>query len=217
MKNLKKRSLSLLLLLTMVVTLTGCNQFDATAYIKACLDANTHGEFEEYAKITNSDVDSIKTQYESLLDEEISYLSAYKATDEQKAKFRELFANIYKSFKYEVGEATKNSDGTYSVPVTTYKLMVFKDVMSEGETYITDYVTEQTEAGKSLTEEDLYPVIIDFMYETMSKNFEAAEYGDAVSVDVTVGPMNGNSKVYGISQTELQSLLENFIDLENAQ
>ena len=95
--------------------------------------------------------------------------------------------------------------------------MVFKDVMSEGETYITDYVTEQTEAGKSLTEEDLYPVIIDFMYETMSKNFEAAEYGDAVSVDVTVGPMNGNSKVYGISQTELQSLLENFIDLENAQ
>lgn len=217
MKNLKRNSLSLLLLLTMVVTLTGCNQFDATAYIKACLDANTHGEFEEYAQITNSDVETIKTQYEKLLDDEISYLDQYHATDEQKTKFRELFTSIYKSFKYEVGEATKNSDGTFSVPVTTYKLMVFKDVMSQGETYITDYVTEQTKAGKSLTEEDLYPVIIDFMYDTMSKNYEAAEYGDAVSVNVTVGPMSGNSKVYGISQTELQSLLENFIDLENAQ
>lgn len=217
MKNLKKCTVTILLLFTMTITLTGCGSFDASAYIKACLDANTHGEFEEYAQITNNEAADIEAQYNSLLDSEISYLDSYNASPEQKAKFRELFINIYKSFRYEVGEATKNDDNTYTVPVTTYKLMIFKDMMSEGEAYITDYVKKETDAGKSPSENELYTVIIDFMYDTLSKNFDAAEYGEPVTVNVTVAPINGNSNLYGVTETELQSLLENFIDMENAQ
>lgn len=217
MKSFKKCFLSGLLLFTMMITLTGCGTFDASGYIKACLDANTHGEFEEYAKITKTSVEDITKQYNDLLDEEISYLDSYQATEEQKTKFRELFVNIYKAFKYEVGEATKNDDGSYTVPVTTYKLMVFKDVMDEGEAYITDYATKQVNAGKNVSESDLYPVVIDFMYDTLSKNYEAAEYGEPATTNVTVSPVDGNSNMYGVSETELHSLLETMIDMENAQ
>ena len=44
--NAKKLSIFLLFILVTACAVTGCTpSFDASTYIKACLDANTHGEF----------------------------------------------------------------------------------------------------------------------------------------------------------------------------
>lgn len=209
---------TLLFVLLTACMLTGCSvKFDASGYIKACLDANTHGEFAAYAEITKVPEEDIKANYDKLIDKEISYLSAYNLSEEKTADFRKLFIDIYKSFKYEVGEATKNDDGSYSVPVTTYKLIIFKDFMKEGETFITDYCNKEIEAGKTPTESELYPIVADFMYDYLAKNLEAAEYAEAVTTNVTVAPTADNKKVFTISDAELQSLLNSMIDLENAQ
>ena len=218
MKNLKKRTVTILLLFTMTITLTGCGaDFDASGYITACLDANAHGEFAAYAEITQTSEDEVAKMYNDMLDQEISYLDAYNISDEKKESFRQLFVELYKNFKYEVGEAVKNDDGSFSVPVTTYKLMVFKDIMAEGETYMTDYVQQEIDAGRTPTEADIYGVAVDFMYDSISKNLKALEYDEPVTTNVTVGPTSSDSKIYSISQTDLQSLLESMVDIENAQ
>lgn len=218
MKSTKKHSILFLLTAMIMCFVTGCGaDFDASGYITACLDANAHGEFAAYAEITQSSEDEVAQMYNNMLDQEIAYLDAYNISDEKKESFRQLFVKLYKNFKYEVGEAVKNDDGSFSVPVTTYKLMVFKDIMTEGETYMTDYVQQEIDAGRTLSEEDIYGIAVDFMYDSISKNLETLEYDDPITTNVTVGPTSSDSKVYSISQTELQSLLESMVDIENAQ
>lgn len=214
---MKKVTTFMIMIFATACLLTGCGNFDASGYIKACLDANTHGEFAAYAEITQSEEADIEKQFTDLMEQEISFLDSYNATEEQKDQYRELFTNIYKNFKYEVGEAVANDDDTYTVPVTTYKLTVFGNILADSETYITDYVKEQTEAGADITEDDLYPVIIDYMYSYLSDNYQKLEYAEAVTVDVTVAPTDSSKKVYSLDTAELQSLLESMIDTENAQ
>lgn len=218
MKSTKKLSILFLFTCMLACFTTGCSfNFDASGYVQACLDANAHGEFTAYAEITGTTVEEVEQLYNNMLNQEISYLDAYNISDAKKAEFRELFVTLYKNFKYEVGEAVKNDDGSYSVPVTTYKLMVFNDIMSEGETYMTDYVQQEMDAGRTPTEDEIYAVAVDYMYDTISKNLESLEYADPVTTNISVAPTTSNSKVYSMDQTELQNLLESMIDLENAQ
>lgn len=217
--NAKKLSIFLLFILVTACTVTGCTpSFDASAYIKACLDANTHGEFAEYADITKTSVEEVEALYNKGIDTEISYLDSYNISDEKREEFRALFVDIYKSFKYEVGEAVRNDDDSYSVPVTTYKLQIFKDIMSEGEAYLTDYAQKEVDAGRTPTQEQLEEEALNYMYDTMKANLGALEYGEAVTITVTVSPSQQNSQtVYSVGQADLQTLLESFIDIENAQ
>ena len=57
-----------------------------------------------------------------------------------------------------------------------------------------------------------------FMYDSMKANLDALEYAEPVTTNVTVSPSKqGSQTIYSISTTELQSLLQTFIDMENAQ
>lgn len=222
MKRTITRKLSILLLFAMTAAfyVTGCTMtdFDASGYIKACLDANTHGEFAEYADITKTSVEEVEALYNQNIDTEISYLDSYNISEEKKEEFRTLFIDIYKNFKYEVGEATRNEDDSYSVPVTTYKLQIFKDIMTEGETYLTDYAQKEVDAGRTPTQEQLEEEALNYMFDTMKANLAALEYAEPVTITVTVSPSKqGSQTVYTVVQTDLQSLLESLIDIENAQ
>lgn len=221
MKRARTKKLSILLLFTLLTAciITGCTpNFDASGYIKACLDANTHGEFAEYADITKTSVEEVESLYNQGIDTEISYLDSYNISEEKKAEFRALFVDIYKNFKYEVGEATKNDDASYSVPVTTYKLQIFKDIMSEGEAYLTDYAQKEVDAGRTPTQAQLEEEAMNYMYNTMKANLDALEYAEPVTITVTVSPSQQSSQtVYSVGQADLQTLLESFIDIENAQ
>lgn len=219
MKSKKKKSLSFIFTGMLLGMLAGCSlfTFDASGYVKACLDANAHGEFAAYAEMTGYTPEEVEQQYNDLMDQEISYLDSYNASDETKQKFRDLFIRIYGQFKYEVGEATKNEDNTYSVPVTIYKLNVFQDVMDKGEDYITDYVQKEYDAGNTLSEDDLYQVVLDFMYDELSANLAKADYAEPETTTVLIAPTSEGSNIYTISTAELQDLLESMIDMENAQ
>lgn len=218
MKHTKKLSILFLFTCMIAAFTTGCGlDFDASGYVKACLDANAHGEFASYAEITNTPIETVEQQFNDRMEQEISYLDAYHLDEDRKNKFRDLFINMYGSFKYEVGEAVKNDDGSYSVPVTTYKLMVFKDVMTEGQSFMENYAQQEVDAGRTPTEDDLYITAADFMYDYMSQNLGALEYAEGVSTTITVAPTASDSRVYSVDQYELQSLLESMVDIENAQ
>lgn len=215
----KKLSILLLFILATAFVVTGCTpNFDASGYVKSCLDANTHGEFTEYADITKTSIEEIEALYNQNIDTEIAYLDSYNISAEKKEAFRTLFIDIYKNFKYEVGEATRNEDDSYSVPVTTYKLQIFKDIMTEGEAYITDYAQKEVDAGRTPTQAQLEEEVINYMYDTMKANLAALEYAEPATTTVTVSPSKqGSQTVYSVGQTDLQALLESFIDIENAR
>ncbi len=221
MKSLLKKKLSLLFMLSvaMCFTLTGCMlDFDASGYIKAGLDASTKGEFEAYAEITGSTVEEVEAIYNQTIDTEMSYINAYNVTEEQKANFRALFVDMYKNFKYEVGEATKNDDGSYIVPVTTYKLTVFEGILEEGETYLINFAQAEVDAGRTPTQEQLEAEAINYMYDAMKANLDELKYAEAETTNITVSPTkNGSQTVYSASESDLQALVQKMVDVENAQ
>ena len=90
--------------------------------------------------------------------------------------------------------------------------------MSEGEAYLTDYAQKEVDAGRTPTQEQLEEEALNYMYDTMKANLGALEYAEAVTITVTVSPSQQNSQtVYSVGQADLQTLLESFIDIENAQ
>lgn len=214
---MKLKTSLLMIVFVLSALLTGCGtEFDASGYVRACLDANTHGEFDEYARLTNMTAEEIKKKnYDDRLDQEIAYLDTYKADDETKQKFRSLFEKMYNSFKYEVGDAVKNDDESFSVPVTTYKLKAFGDIMTDITTFATDFYTEKAESGDTnVTEDEINKVVVDYMYDYISKNLEKLEYEEGVPINVTVSPTPGNKNVYTISTKNLQELLKSMVDID---
>lgn len=223
MKSLTKghiKKLFVLLLITFVLSAlsTDCSfaGFDASGYVKACLDANAHGEFDAYAEITNTSAETAKQQFDQRMDTEISYLDAYHIDEERKENFRKLFINIYDSFQYEVGEATQGDNGSYAVPVTTHKLMVFKDILTEGNAYLEEYAQKEMDAGRTPTQDNLYLAAADFMYDYISENLSALEYAEPVNTTVTVALTASDSRIYFLDQNEFQNLLDSMVDIENA-
>lgn len=215
---MKTKKASLLISVLMIACLiTGCalGGFDASKYVKSCLDANLHGEFEEYAKITKSDVSEVENLYNSFLDTDLSFLSAYNADDAKQQQFRELFIKLYKNTKYEVGEATKESDGSYTVPVKVYKMDIFQNVMANIEAYMTKWAEDQAAAGTTPSTDEIYAYVLDYMYDKLAENVDTPQYEDPT--DQTIKVAKNSSGAYEINQTELQAVLESMVDIENAQ
>lgn len=221
MKYVAHKKLSVLLIMCLAVSfvLTGCMpKFDASGYIKACLDANTKGEFEAYAEITGSTVEEVESLYNQAIDTEMQYIDGYNVSEEKKEDFRQLFMDIYKSFKYEVGEAIRNDDNSYTVPVTTYKLTIFDGIMTEGEEYLINYAQAEVDAGRTPTQAQLETEAINFMYDAMKENFSNLQYADPVTTNITVSPSKqGSTIVYSADTYQLQALIESMVDIENAQ
>ena len=215
---MKTKKTGLLLSVLMIACLvTGCafGGFDASGYVKACLDANVHGEFDDYAKITNSTTAEVEKLYNDFLDSDLSFLNEYNADEATQQKFRELFINLYKNMKYEVGEATKADDGSYSVPVTVYKMIVFKNVMENMEDDMTKWADSLINSGTTPTMDEIYSYVLNYMYDAISKEVDNPQYDEPETISVKVAKNSDNA--YAIGDTELQNLLESMIDIENAQ
>ena len=219
MKGVTNKKLSILFVMCFAISLalTGCKpSFDASGYVKACLDANTKGEFEEYAEITNSTIEEIESLYNQSIESEMQYIEGYNVSDDKKEEFRQLFIDIYKSCKYEVGEATLNEDDSYTVPIKTYKLIIFEGIMSEGETYLTSYAQAEVDAGRTPTQEQLEAEAINFMYDAIKKNLDKLQYEEPVTLYITVSPSKDGSTVY-YAIDSLHAIMRSMIDIENAQ
>lgn len=215
MKTKKTRLIISVLMIACLVTGCALGSFDASSYVKACLDANVHGEFEDYAKITNSTTEQVEQLYNNFLDNDLSFLTAYNADEATQQKFRELFINLYKNMKYEVGEATKADDGSFSVPVTVYKMIVFKSVMENMEDDMTKWADSLINSGTTPSMDEIYSYVLDYMYDAISKEVDNPQYDEPETVTVKVAKNSDNA--YAINETELQGLLESMIDIENAE
>lgn len=188
--------------------LAGCGaDFDASGYMKACLDANVHGEFAEYAKLTATEESDLKSQHDAIIDQELAMLDMLGIGEEQKAEFRDLFVNLYAKCKYEVGEAVKNEDNTYTVPVTVYRLKAFQSLTTDAQTHMQDFYDSEAAAGNEPTTEDLYAEMANYMYDGLSANIESPQYDEAEVIEVEVGPSATDSRVYQVTQDDLQELL----------
>ena len=220
---LLRRFVAVILVFCCTITMSACSlsditkifsDFDASAYTQAFLDAISKNEFSKYAEITNSTEDEAKKEYESLLDNSVSsLLASITVSDETKQKVRDMFHTIYSKWNYSVGEAVKNDDKSFTVPVTVKKLTVFKGVLKETVSRFEKRTKESKDMNDSAYYDLYYQTFIELVNETLAKN----EYGEETVIQVSVTPTTSNSNVYEIKAESITALYNATMDMEVLQ
>ncbi|MGM9678130.1 MAG: hypothetical protein ACI3XW_11020, partial [Butyricicoccus sp.] len=193
-------------------TLTSCGSFDASGYVKAALDSNIHGEFEEYAEFVDISLEEAEQDYNDNLDSSMQSMASFGMSEEMTAKYRTLFADLMKKTKYEVGEATKNDDGSYTVPVTVTPITnVFDGLMDEAEKELMEYALQFVTADEAPTDDEITAYTVELLYNLLSERVSDIQYGDPQQMEVTVSP--DENKAYSISADDMESLTNALVDM----
>ena len=123
---------------------------------------------------------------------------------------------MYKAVKYEVKEAQKEKDGSYTVKVETEKMNVFAGAMEKfeeaAESYVEEAVAAALEGGEQLTDEkmaqDLYGKVIELFKESLAN----ATYQEPTTVEVKVS--QDDDGVWEIPEKDFEVLELSLIDID---
>ncbi|MCH5265087.1 MAG: hypothetical protein J1F02_04255 [Lachnospiraceae bacterium] len=208
-----KKVQPVLLSFFLIMCLTACSlfSFDASGYTKACLDATLHGDFTEYAEFVDVSVEDAQKDFDETLEMDISRIfNGITLNDDLKQKYKELLKEIYAQCKYEVGEASTNEDGSYSVPVTTQKLIVFKGVAEATDKQLKKF---KKNSKKSPSMDELTEKYLQLTYDELTKNLKSVTYEDPQVITITVQAATGNSRVYQIAREDYTKLYTALMDM----
>lgn len=125
----RMRGLSVFLIAVMVLTLlAGCGkkEIDPEAAVDAYLRAELKGDFDDYAKLMNVDVEELEEEYNESISELTDMLEeADMFGSEFSDEFTEKVKQMMALAKFEVTGSSKDEDGNYTVDVTTYPSDVY--------------------------------------------------------------------------------------------
>lgn len=222
MKNMRKSRIFMpLFLLVLMFSLTGCfgESFDASRYVKGCLDAATKGKFEDYIATTNQTEEQAKKEYEDKLDSDLKSIAGTVNLDEkQQEEWRNLFKDIYSKYKYEVGEATKGEDMTFTVPVKVSRLQIFNAALEEAQKKSEDDMEKLLKKNKNKTpsNDEIMQIYFDNMKTVLQEKLENPDYAAEETVNVTI-KVNHATNEYEIDDASVTNLFAALDDSNSAQ
>lgn len=199
------RSAICFVMITACLTLMACSKkeedFDATGYVKASMDAVFHGEYTEYAKFLDISEKEAKKNMEQEFEESIKqeFTAEDGISEEGLAQYTELMRQVDNLAKYEVKEAKKTDDGDYIVKVQVEP----SDVYQTLEQSSTEVSNEKIEQGLEPTDPDVFASVLT---ESVQKSIDKNTYGKATTIEVKVTKDESGS--YGLDETEMDKLRE---------
>ena len=192
MKRITKILLGSMLAALMALSLTACGEtFDPVAYMQGTLDSVYHNEqsqeFLDNLDDENS-IESLKKDREDSINEMAENLATLSGvtnpSDETLANAKKMLSDVYAATKYEVGEATEDEDGGYTVAVTVYPLLSFASVATDESGIYTDALTETLTADMS--EDEMYETALSVLCNLIEEQLKDPQYGDAIETTLKI-------------------------------
>ena len=212
MKHTKK-ALVALVMAVLMVAMTACSasKFDASSYVKSCLDVLTKGEKDKYMELTGRTEEEATQDYEDNLQAMVDDMASIGITDESLLEqYRTFFADLMKLTKYDVKEAKEDGDN-YTVDVEITPVTgVFDGIMDQLLSDAEEYGAEKAAAGEEVTDEELQQWVCEKLLELVKANMASATYGEPTTVTVHVVD---NDDVYEIPEADYTALDDALIDL----
>ena len=208
MKTMKKVALMLCAVLA-IGMMAGCGSFDASAYVKAVLDNSYKNDSTGYVDQKIASKEEAEEIYNQGLDQEMdAFISGagISVSDEIKADFRQLFADLYAATDYTVGESEKQDDGSYKVTVEYKKLNVFAPAY---EAYMKELESVDTSSFEN--EQELYDKVFTVLSDCLKAEIANQQYGDTETTTITVSLKD---KLYTPSETDLYNLEQALFDID---
>ena len=212
---MKKKFLMLFMIL-ILGSLTGCgmSEEEASAYVKASLDAAYKGEFEAFVEITDSTLEGAQAIYEENMVHTMKAagFSDMELSDELNNKYKQLFFEISKAVDYSIGTATEAEDGGYDVQVDIYPLIVFDKISQEK---ITDAVIDRIEEmKKNPSDKKIVEITFEEIYEMLVEEMKDPDYSED-KVTQIVSVHKDEDGMYYISEEDMLNLDNALFGLKN--
>lgn len=204
-----KRNLIVLVMVAAMLLLSACGMKaeDAKAYTQAVMDASYKGEFKAYMEQTDSTEKEAKELYEGNMDATMKTagFDNLGLSEELTANYRQLFLDMAKQAKYEVGEAKEDGKKAFTVDITIEPFTGFDGIQEEVTKVVTEEVMNLTEIP---AQSEINELMFQKMYELMAERVKNPTYGEAQVVTVHVQPNSDN--IYYVQDedmTEVDALL----------
>lgn len=202
----KNKIAALLLIFAMALGMfAGCGvSFDASKYLQAQLDNSYKNDSSLIVEQKIDTKENAEKVYEQGLDTQITaFFTGVNVSDDVKSRYREVFADMFSKADYTVGEAEKQSDGTYKVSVDCKKMKIFEPVINE--------VQEKGE-DLDMTASTFYDDFFSLMADCLEKQLQdGVEYGDSQNITVRI---EITDKKYTLNTTDINSLMQGMFDLD---
>lgn len=199
----KKRFITIgAVILLIIMSVCACakqKEFDAKTYVQSSLDACYHGEFADYADLMGISEEDAKNQFEEDFDEKIrqQFDDSDPITEEGIAAYAGKMKEIKALAKYEVQDAEKAEDGSYTVSVKVEPSNVFQ-TLEESSVTVSN---EKIQQGLDGTDPEVFASVLT---ESIQKSIDQNSYGEPVIVKVTVKKDHVGS--YGLDASEMNKL-----------
>ena len=189
------------------------NRFIPEEYVQAVLDVSYKKQTETYMEITGASAGEADQIFEDNLDLTMEQFESSPMPEELKPKYRELFAQLAGHVSYTVGEAVREEDGSFSVPVKVKPLTLFTDTYEtfrqKAQEYA-DQITDSVMNGEEMpTDEEMQAQVYQIYYDVLSEGINGGMmYGEAQDVTLHVSRNDsGDYEIDGDDMKELDSLL----------
>lgn len=207
-----KKSINLIIVLTITILLTGCfnndkNKTEYKDYIQSAMDASYLGKSSQYLELANTTKEDAEELYNSTI-EYLSYsLMKYNnvnydvINNDIIEKYNELAKKALTKTKYVINDARK-VDGIYQVKLEITPLDVWESTYDEVEEYIAEFIDKYPNYD-SMTDEELIELEEEYaenILEILTPYVDNMTYKDTVNKIVEI--QFDEDGLYGISDDE---------------
>ena len=227
---MKKRFRVLAAVLTavmlMAAVLSGCgssapSESDAKKYVQAVLDLMCTGDYDKSVKFADVEEGKELEMRDEMIDEMLDSITAEVGLDDEtKDKFRDFIIRAFANCKYSVTDAVKTDDDGevgYDVTVSIEPLRVFDGAVESMQEEMAA-LTSDTEKLMTMTEEEMYAMVFDALFDVLNKNLDNPAYDEAKEIIVHYGLIeDGDQKVYGTSEEDGEKLGEALFSMEGLE
>lgn len=199
--------------------LSGCASFDASRYVQGLLNTMYRDDHRITLELDLASEQEAEEHYRSFLNTQLDTvlleLTGLNMSEEQREAFTDAFEQIHDSVKFTVGEAKKQKDDSYLVPVSCEKMHVIAPALASYQTKMEEQLQSWTEdaiAGDSVpSQEEMTNQLILLLAECLQKSCGSAAYDPSETINVRVYAKND---VYTVSEEDLQTISMALLDMD---
>lgn len=225
MKHVKKLVFLLTAALLATAMLAGCgSKFDASEYLQGILDNSYKHDSSKLVELGYCTEEEAEEVYQEGIDANISILeSTVTLSDDLMAGYEALFQKVYAMADYTVGEAQKQDDDSYIVPVTYKPMNLFSDVEAafteEVTAYTEDLYTraangELDDVDEAALTDQMMNDIMQLYLDLLNDACDSMTYGDEATMDIRIEKAD---KVYTPNSDDLLALESAILTIESIE
>lgn len=173
---------------TLCALLAACGaRLDMKAYLQAMLDLSYKGDSTDYVNLELGTAEEAAAVFERGIDSEMSsFKEKLNISQELEADFRSIFKEIYAKAKYSVGEAARQSDGSYTVEITYERMKVFEPMFVIYDEKIAALPEKWAALSENPSQEEMREDMNAALRDALRESMEHVEYEEPETLTIRI-------------------------------